>query len=77
MLELRSLCLNWFLKIDAGNFLFVTYYGYFDRVLNLYPFFELLAFPFFRTSLFGTRAVTLWGFQNKEAYERYWEARIA
>ena len=77
MIAQRTLRLQWILKIEGWNMLFFLIYGYLVCVLNLYFPFEHLIIPATELSVFGIAMAILLGFRNNEAYNRFWEARIA
>lgn len=77
MIARRTVRLKWILKIDGWNILFFLAYGYLVCVLNVFFFFEHMAFPDAEISFFGIAVAIMLGFRNNEAYNRYWEARTA
>lgn len=77
MIVRRNLRLIWVFKIEGWNLLFFLIYGYVVCALNAYTYFEHLTFPDTEISVFGIAVAIMLGFRNNEAYNRYWEARIA
>lgn len=77
MIVRRTLRLKWIVQIEGWNAVFFLLYGYGLCVLYSYGFFEDFTFPDTEISVFGIAVAILLGFRNNEAYNRFWEARIA
>lgn len=75
MIVQRNIRLKWIIQIEGKYFLFFLIYGFIACLLNSY--FDQLAFPASDISVLGIAVAILLGFRNNEAYNRYWEARIA
>ena len=77
MIVRRTVRLKWIVQIEGWNTLFFLLYGYCLCMLFSYGLFEQFTFPDTEISVFGIAVAIMLGFRNNEAYNRFWEARMA
>ncbi|PTN11123.1 bestrophin family protein [Nitrosomonas aestuarii] len=77
MIVQRTIRLSDHIKVDGANVLFFIAYGCLVCVLYLTFAIEFLVFPISEINVLGIAVAILLGFRNNEAYNRYWEARMA